>query len=247
MDVLFQSRVEWPPQSALTIETSDGNQMTLQIPILKFRWPLFAQNQEAALEIARKLTQEQLKSILLYTYSDLPAKRAMSEVFNLCQLSHPQSLQQSTFVEDMRKLMHDTESADFQLIAAEPNGIVPVHRAILAARSKYFRALFLSGSNETISNKWSCTRPIPKATLEFFVEYVYTGQISSPQTMDLLPLIWLVRYLRLSGEKEVENIIISSLSRDLNEHTHQAIFEAAKEWDAKCVMDVIDKYNATRR
>ena len=252
MESLFQASIEWPEGSAMTITTSDGCKMTLQIPILKHRWPLFAADPETALSIARSLTLEELKAVLLFTYSDLPAKRSMAHIFERCQLKHPQSLQHSTFVENMRALMRDQETSDFVLLSADGQAVY-AHRAILAARSKYFRSLFITKSKETVDGAWKCARPVSLTTLQFFIEYVYTGQISEPSTMDLIPLVWLVKYLRLSGDKEVENIIVSALSRELNssgdgaECDYNLLYEAAKEWGAKCVSDVIDKYQATVR
>lgn len=255
MDQLFQTGIHWPERSAMRVTTADGHDMTLHIPILKHRWPLFAENRELALEIARSLTKEQLQSVLLFTYSDLPAKRSMEGIFDLCQLKHPQCLQNSTFVDDMRRLMHDTESADFKLIACDGQAVF-AHRVILAARSRYFRALFLTGSQETIRGEWSHVRPLSFRTLQFFIEYVYTGQISEPATIELIPLAWVVKYLKfeLSSDREVENIIVSAFSRELNRPSdptdqsaekYDRLYKAALEWGVKCVMDVIDKYRAT--
>ena len=204
---IFKESIHWPEKSVIRVNTIDGSTMALQVPILKHRWPLFAENSEVALGLAQSLTKDQLKAVLLYAYSDLPAKRAMADIFEKCQLSHPQSLQQSTFVDDMRNLMHDEESSDFVLVAAD-GAQIPVHRCILAARSKYFRSLLLSGSMEAVSGSWRCGRPISPETLKFFVEYVYTGQISVPVTKHIIPLCYIAKYLRLSGDKEVENIVV---------------------------------------
>ena len=253
MEHLFQTSIHWPEGSVMRINTVDGHEMTLHVPILKHRWPLFAENREAALEIAQSLTKEQLQAILLFTYSDLPAKRSMEAIFQQCQLKHPQSLQNSTFVEDMRQLMGDHETADFKLVSCDGE-FVHAHRVILAARSRYFRALLLSGSRETVHGEWRHARPLSLRTLQFFIEYVYTGQIYEPSTIELIPLAWLVKYLRLSGDREVENIILSALSRELNRSTepegqalekYDRLYKAAQEWGAKCVIDVIDKYRAT--
>ncbi|KAH0792362.1 BTB/POZ domain containing protein [Histomonas meleagridis] len=239
-------RIQWPEESIVRVQTNDGNQMVLHTPILKCRWQLFAEHPDEALEIIQNSSSEELRAILLYTYSDLPARRSLSPIFQKCQLNQPQSLQESTFVEDMRKLMHDSSTTDFKLIT-EDNCVVPVHRAILAVRSRYFRSMIITNSLEVMNGEWKSPRPISLPTMQYFVEYMYTGQIMSPRTFDLIPLVWLVKYLRLSGEKEVENIIISALTRELNDETQEEMHEAAKHWGAKCVIDVIDKYVSTRK
>jgi hypothetical protein len=246
MDELFIGSVDWPPSSVITIKTSDDHEVILQAPILKFRWSLFRADPDRALEVARSLNLEELKAILLFLYSDLPAKRSLSEVFERCGLIQPRSLQESTFVDDMRKLMQDRDSCDFQLISAE-NEPVFVHRAILSARSRYFRSLFLSHSSESVSGIWKGPRPISTPPLLFFREYLYTGQIGSPDSLQLIPLCWMVRYFKLSIEREVQNILISSLTRELNEQTEPEFAAAAELWGAKCVKEVIEKYRATRR
>jgi hypothetical protein len=55
-----------------------------------------------------------------------------------------------------------------------------------------------------------------------------------------------VKYLRLTGEREVEEIVISSLSRELNEENESILSVTAMEWGAKCVLDLFDKYSASR-
>jgi hypothetical protein len=243
---LFRSTVQWPESSVIRITTSDGQVFTLQIAILKHRWPMFAQDRQGAIRLAESVTANELKAVLLYAYSDLPAKRILVETFKRFELEQPQSLPQSTFVDDMRRLMEDTESADFLLLSAEGDRIA-AHRSVLAARSRYFRSLFLANSLESIHGNWSCFRPITLNSLRFFVEYVYTGQIASPTTLDLIPLCWLARYLLLSGEKEVENIVISALARELGAGNVEALHSAAVDWEAKGVIDMIEKYSSTRQ
>jgi hypothetical protein len=243
---LFRSTLQWPDSSVIRVRTKDGHEFTLQVAILTHRWRLFADDRAAAISLAESVTADELKAVLLYAYSDLPAKRTLVSTFTRFKLEQPQSLPQSTFVEDMRSLMQDTESADFFLVSADGER-VSAHRAVLAARSRYFRSLFLSKSRESVEGVWRCAKAIPFASLQFFIEYVYTGQIAAPTTLELIPLCWLVRYLQLSGEKEVENIVISALSRELADGNVEALYEAAVEWNAKTVVDVIEKYSASRK
>jgi hypothetical protein len=246
MQALFQPSIEWPEGSAIRVRTIDNRELILHVAILKHRWPLFADDPSAALDLARSVTGEELTAILLYIYSDLPVKRSIVDTFERFRLPHPQSLSQSTFVADMRALIQDRDSTDFSLESAE--GIeVFVHRAVLVARSRYFRSLFLSKSEESVRGVWRCSKPIQLQSLQFFVEYLYTGQIASPVTLQLIPLCWLVKYLRLTYEREVENIVISSLSRELNEENESVLSVAATEWRAKCVLDVLNKYSASGR
>jgi hypothetical protein len=246
MDDLFLRPVSWLPSSIISLTTTDDHTVVLHSALLKFRWPLFAQDPEAALEVARSLTLSELKSVLLFIYSNLPARRSLLAVFDRCQLVQPQALQESSFVVDMRNLMKDSESCDFALESADGERFL-VHRAILCARSKYFKSLFLCPGSESVSGVWKCVRPIPGPSLHFFREYLYTGQIESPSSLHLIPLCWMVKYLKMSGDREVENILVASMTRDLNDESRTEFAEAAAFWGAKCAVEVIEKYNATRR
>lgn len=236
-------RISWPEKSIIRVTTKDNQEMILHVPILQIRWKYFNECQDEVLRIIRDLNIDQLRAILLYAYSDLPARQSMSAVFDRCRLRQPQSLQDSTFIEDMRSLMKHHESADFTLYRDSTcDSGVFVHRAILSSRSKYFRSMFILNSKECQDGYWVSPVNISQETLQFFVEYLYTGQISFPNTINLIPLIWFIKYLKMSGEREVENIVISSLTRDLNENTKNEIYETAKLWDAKSIMNIIEKY-----
>ena len=142
-------------------------------------------------------------------------------------------------------MMNDTETFDFKLNAAEEGKFVLCHRPVLAARSKYFKALFISHSLENETSEWRCAKPIPFKTLQFFVEYLYTGQINAPEIMHIIPLCWLVRYLRLSNETEIENIVISNLSRELCDDNVEEISKIAEEWNIRCVKGLVEKHQST--
>lgn len=246
MEVLFQNKIVWPSGSIIKINTIDNETFILHRPILNHRWPLFRDNPDQAIEIIKSLKKEELQAILRYVYSDLPVKRSFVPIFRKCKLTHPQSLQDSTFIEDMRGLMKDSETADFILKSDDPQGLIPVHRVVLATRSKYFRSMFLSQSQEFFSSTWECFRPISFQTLKDFVEYLYTGQVLSPSAINIIPFCWIAKYLSISGDKEVENILVSTLTRELNAENEMSFLKTAQEWDAKCVIDIIEKFDATK-
>lgn len=239
---IYSVHVNWPEQSVIQITTTDNQIVYVHKPFLQHRWAKYQANPDEAIQILTELTKEELKYVLLYIYTDRPGKLSQRPIFERCELKNPASLQDSTFTDDMRSMMNDEESCDFRLIAAEPGLYVPCHRPVLAARSKYFRALFVLESCESTAAEWKCEIPINYQTLKYFVEYLYTGQILEPQIADLIPICWLVKYLRLTNEKEVENIVVSVLSRELQKVDIDVIAEIANTWSVKCVLDIVNKY-----
>ena len=239
---IYSTHMKWPDSSVITLVTADNQVVSLQKPFLQHRWPKYQENPEEAINILSKLTKDELKAVLRYIYSDLPGKLSQRPIFDKCELKNPASLQDSTFTDDMRRMMNDEESCDFRLMAAEDGLFVPCHRPVLAARSRYFRALFITDSKESITGEWRCTKSIPYQTLKYFVEYLYTGQILEPQIAELIPICWLVRYLRLTNEKEVEIIVVSVLSRELQKVDIDTISEIARIWNVRCVSDIVTKF-----
>ena len=79
------------------------------------------------------------------------------------------------FIEDMTKLMDDWEISDFRLKCGSK--IFMVHKAILGARSKVFRAMFLSGMKEAVDGEAVIT-DIDEKTLEEILNYLYSGKLS---------------------------------------------------------------------
>ena len=79
------------------------------------------------------------------------------------------------FIEDMAKLLEDPETSDFTLKCGSKS--FKVHKAILGARSKVFRAMFLSGMKEAVDGEAVIT-DIDEKTLEEILNYLYSGKLS---------------------------------------------------------------------
>ena len=82
------------------------------------------------------------------------------------------------FIEDMTNLLEDPETADFTLKCGSKS--FKVHKAILGARSKVFRAMFLSGMKEAVDGEAVIT-DVEEKTLEEILHYLYTGKLSGQE------------------------------------------------------------------
>ena len=84
------------------------------------------------------------------------------------------------FIEDMTKLLEDPETSDFTLKCGSKN--FKVHKAILGARSKVFRTMFLSGMKEAVEGEAVIT-DVDEKTIEETL--YYRVRAGGPQGHDL--------------------------------------------------------------
>ena len=82
------------------------------------------------------------------------------------------------FIDDMTKLMDDSETSDFTLKCGSKS--FKVHKAILGARSNVFRAMFLSGMKEAVDGEAIIT-DVEENILEEILHYLYTGKLSGKE------------------------------------------------------------------
>ena len=79
------------------------------------------------------------------------------------------------FIEDMTKLMEDPDTADFILKTGGKS--FHVHKAVLGARSRIFRTMFLSRMKEADLGEAIIT-DVSEETLQEVLHFIYTGNLS---------------------------------------------------------------------
>jgi len=82
------------------------------------------------------------------------------------------------FIEDMTKLLDDPETSDYTLKCGSK--IFKAHKAILGARSRVFRAMFLSGMKETLEGE-VVIEDLDEKILEEVLFFLYTGKLSGKE------------------------------------------------------------------
>ena len=82
---------------------------------------------------------------------------------------------QVRLIEDITNLLEDPETADFTLKCGSKS--FKVHKAVPGARSKVFRAMFLSGMTDAVDGEAIIT-DVEEKTLEEILHYLYTGKLS---------------------------------------------------------------------
>ena len=79
---------------------------------------------------------------------------------------------------DMLNILDDHETSDFTLKCGSKS--FKVHKAILGARSKVFRTMFLSGMKEAVDGE-AVIPDIDEKTQEETLHYLYTGKLSGKE------------------------------------------------------------------
>ena len=82
---------------------------------------------------------------------------------------------QVRLIEDITNLLEDPETADFTLNCGSKS--FKVHKAVLGAWSKVFRAMFLSGMTDAVDGEAVIT-DVEEKTLEEILHYLYTGKLN---------------------------------------------------------------------
>lgn len=112
---------------------------------------------------------------------------------------------------------------------------LPAHKNILAMRSSYFRALLYGGLAESTQNEIELK--VPLKAFKSILKYLYTGRMSLAKMCNKE----ILDYLRLIDEygfEELKLAIATYLENTLSMENCCAIFEAARIFDLKSLIDV---------
>ena len=142
------------------------------------------------------------------------------------------------FNEDMTNLMKDSETADFTLKLKSGKSF-QVHKAILGARCRVFRAMFLSGKKEALDGEAVIEdEDIDEETLEEVLHYFYTGKLSG-KDFDIYSLCYAADKYMLDPlktiiskefkkkELDAENVAVAFVSAEMfrNEELYKIAME----------------------
>jgi len=115
-------------------------------------------------------------------------KFKVNELAILCQKLQLIQIQQpeSSYADNLKELLYNDIESD--VVFTFPEGMIPSHRFILAARSSFFKAMWLSGLREA-NDKIVDMSQVSYNTFKAILEFVYTGdvkEITSDIAVDLL-------------------------------------------------------------
>ncbi|XP_050434983.1 BTB/POZ domain-containing protein 9-like [Adelges cooleyi] len=138
---------------------------------------------------------------------------------------HEKQIEHGNFVvKDISALYLDNRFSDVVLIVDEVQ--LPVHRAILASRSEYFRSLLFGGLQESGKPEVNISNA-PLASFKIILEYIYTGRMNLNDLKDkvIVELLSLSNLYELSG---LQYTLSQYLSNNINVHNVCSLFAMSR-------------------
>ncbi|XP_050435396.1 BTB/POZ domain-containing protein 9-like [Adelges cooleyi] len=123
-------------------------------------------------------------------------------------------------VKDISALYLDKRFSDVVLIV---DGVhLPVHRAVLASRSEYFRCLLFGGLQESEGPEVNIS-DAPLATFKIILYYIYTGRMNLSDLKDKV-IVELFSLSNLYELSDLQYTLSQYLSNNINEHNVCSLF-----------------------
>ena len=217
-----------PPWShqLIDIRSRDGVTIKAYVPLLKFRWQLFLQSPAMALKKLSQLPFNTVQTILEHLYANTPVSRTNLPAFKACRIVESQPFV-STYQQDILNLLHDVSSCDFELIAANGESTLPVHKFILSTRCHFFKELFQKSPNEERVK----AEKMNSDALQMFAEYVYVGSFKVHSAPALLELYGAGFEYGLRDPEELDYLATYELKQALDADNINAVKAHAEELD----------------
>lgn len=127
------------------------------------------------------------------------------------------------FSADIARLCMNDRYADVEFVVEEQR--LPAHRAILAARSEYFRALLYGGMSETTQRQIALE--VPLDSFKVLLRYIYSGTLSLA-TLDEDAVIGILGMANQYGFQDLEMAISKYLRQYLALNNVCMILDAAR-------------------
>jgi hypothetical protein len=217
--------VPWE-QQLVEITSRDGVKTKAYAPLLKFRWPLFQKSPSSALKKLSQLPFNTVQSILEHIYANTPVSRTNLPAFKACKIIDAIPFI-PTYREDLLNMMRDISQCDFELVAANGETTMPVHKFILSARCSYFKNLFVSNPTE---QRFKVEKMNGEA-LRMFMEYVYIGDFSIVSVPALLELFGSGKEYGLRDPEEIDYLAADELKHRISKDNIEAVRAHAAEID----------------
>ncbi|KAH8386811.1 hypothetical protein KR093_002722, partial [Drosophila rubida] len=141
------------------------------------------------------------------------------------------------FSVDIARLCMNDHYSDVEFVVEEQR--LPAHRAILAARSEYFRALLYGGMSETTQRQIALE--VPLDSFKVLLRYIYSGTLSLA-TLDEDAIIGILGMANQYGFQDLEMAISKYLRQYLSLNNVCMILDAARLYNLEELTQVCLMY-----
>lgn len=103
-------------------------------------------------------------------------------------------VEESMFSENFRSLLETSDHSDIKFVVGEASEELCAHKAILSARSEYFRVMFKKGVGSMAESALSTITVLDHSSSTFrrMLEYIYSNKVKDLESCDLADVISLL-------------------------------------------------------
>jgi hypothetical protein len=234
MSDLYDSSVPWA-SDVLEITSRSGWTTKVYKPLIRHRWPFYAEDPVAALDQLQKLPASTIACTLKHLYAHTPLPRGMLASLKSCRIVESP---ESQHPRDMAAFLADKASTDFSLLSRDCDDPVRLHRFMLAVRSGFFRRRFREDSALTeLRDPDMCHEAV-----EMFARYLYTGKVVLGDIVAAVDLFGAGAKYELSDPEEIDFLALKAIQASLSPQTAGEVLARATERRLTLVIDFVLKY-----
>lgn len=139
------------------------------------------------------------------------------------RLTFPKQSSQD-LVDDLKGLLFDETTADVILKVQDER--LPAHRAVLAVRCAYFRAMLYGGMQESAAKEVQVHDSFSPAVMRLLLRYIYTQQLEPMALEDVVPLLACADHV---GMDKLRDAVLHQIAESLSLDTVWDVLSAAVE------------------
>jgi hypothetical protein len=233
--LIFMTARPWASQM-IEIRARSGWSTKVYEPLIRHRWPFYAQNPSGALSKLQLLPPNTIQAILEHLYANTPVARTNLPAFKNCKIVDSIPFE-STYHRDMTAFLNDTSTSDFTLLPRDSEQGVSVHRFMLWARSDFFRKQFEANPGLSEFRDPNMGRP----ALLMFTGYLYTGKLEFLDAVGYVDLIGAGMNYKLRDVEEVDFLAMTALGKYLSPQNAGDVRTRAIERGIQKVLDLLNE------
>ena len=226
------------PWASQMIEIKSRSGWVAQVyePLIRNRWPFYAQEPNLALQKLQQLPPNTIQAILGYLYANTPIAKTNLPAFKACKILDSIPFE-STFYSDMLHFLGDESSSDFSLLPRDSDQPVRVHRFMLSTRSAFFKAQFATNPSLVQFRDSNMSH----TALTVFSIYLYTAKLEPQDPVSLVDLFGAGKTYQLRDQEEIDFLAMRALHQLISPQNAPEIKARAQERNLENVINFVNQ------